>query len=33
VTPPRKTLGDMTPAELWNYEAKKRERELAERGY
>jgi hypothetical protein len=33
VTPPRKTLGDMTPSELWNYEAKKRERELAERGY
>ena len=33
VTPPRKTLADMSPAELWNYEAKKRERELAERGY
>jgi hypothetical protein len=33
VTPPRKTLADMSPSELWNYEAKKRERELAERGY
>ena len=32
-TPPPKTLGDMSPAELWNYEAKKRERQLAERGY
>lgn len=32
-TPPPKTLGDMSPAELWNYEAKKRERELKERGY
>ena len=32
-TPPRKTVGDMSPAELWNYEAKKREREIAERGY
>ena len=32
-TPPPKTLGDMSPAEMWNYEAKKRERELKERGY
>ena len=32
-TPPPKTLGDMSPTELWNYEAKKRERELKERGY
>ena len=32
-TPPPQTLGDMSPAELWNYEAKKRERELKERGY
>jgi hypothetical protein len=32
-TPPPKTLGDMSPVELWNYEAKKRERELKERGY
>lgn len=32
-TPPPKTLGDMSPAELWNYEAKKRERELKDRGY
>ena len=32
-TPPPKTLGDMSPEELWNYEAKKRERELAQRGY
>ncbi|CAB4159662.1 hypothetical protein UFOVP715_70 [uncultured Caudovirales phage] len=32
-TPPPKTIGDMSPAELWNYEAKKRERQLAERGY
>jgi len=32
-TPPPKTLGDMSPAELWNYEAKKRERERKERGY
>jgi len=32
-TPPPKTIGDMSPAELWNYEAKKRERELKERGY
>ena len=32
-TPPPKTIGDMSPAELWNYEAKKRERELKDRGY
>jgi len=32
-TPPPKTLGDMSPEELWNYEAKKRERELKDRGY
>jgi hypothetical protein len=32
-TPPPKTLGDMSPEELWNYEAKKRERELKERGF
>lgn len=32
-TPPPKTLGDMSPSEMWNYEAKKRERELKERGY
>lgn len=32
-TPPPKTLGDMSPLEQWNYEAKKRERELKERGY
>lgn len=32
-TSPPKTLGDMSPAELWNYEAKKRERELKDRGY
>lgn len=33
VTPPPKTLADMTPAELWNYEAKKREKQIAQRGY
>lgn len=32
-TPPPKTLGDMTPEELWNYEARKREKEVAKRGY
>lgn len=32
-TPPPKTLGDMSPEELWNFEAKKRERELKDRGY
>lgn len=33
VTPPPKTLADMSPNELWNYEAKKREKQLAQRGY
>jgi len=33
VTPPPKTLADMSPAELWNYEAKKRAKQLADRGY
>ena len=32
-TPPPKTLDDMSPEELWNYEAKKREETLAKRGY
>jgi len=32
-TPPPKTLDDMSPTELWNYEAKKREEQLAKRGY
>ena len=32
-TPPPKTLDDMSPEELWNYEAKKREDQLAKRGY
>lgn len=32
-TPPPKTLGDMSPSELWNYEAKKREQQLAKRGF
>lgn len=32
-TPPPKTLGDMSPAELWNYEAAKREKTRAQRGY
>lgn len=32
-TPPPKTLDDMSPEELWNYEAKKREKQLAARGY
>lgn len=32
-TPPPKTLGDMSPAELWNYEAAKREKQRAQRGY
>jgi hypothetical protein len=32
-TPPPKTMDDMSPAELWNYEAKKREEQLAKRGY
>jgi hypothetical protein len=32
-TPPPKTIGDMSPEELWNYEARKREKQLADRGY
>lgn len=32
-TPPPKTVGDMSPAELWNYEAAKREKTRAQRGY
>lgn len=32
-TPPPKTLDDMSPQELWNYEAAKREKERAQRGY
>lgn len=32
-TPPPKTLGDMSPSELWNYEARKREKQLASRGF
>ena len=32
-TPPPRTLDDLSPEELWNYEAKKREKQLAERGY
>ena len=32
-TPPPKTLDDMSPEELWNYEARKREKQLAQRGY
>lgn len=32
-TPPPKTMGDMSPEELWNYEAAKREKERAARGY
>ena len=32
-TPPPKTLDDMSPEELWNYEAAKREKEKARRGY
>lgn len=32
-TPPPKTLEDMSPEELWNYEARKREKQLAQRGY
>lgn len=31
--PKSKTIADMTPEELWNYEAKKREDERAKRGY
>jgi hypothetical protein len=32
-TPPPKTLDDMSFEELWNYEATKREKEKAQRGY
>jgi hypothetical protein len=32
-TPPPKTLDDLSPEDLWNYEAKKREEQLAKRGY
>ena len=32
-TPPPKSLEDMTPEQLWNYEAKKREKTRAARGY
>ena len=32
-TPPPKTLGDMTPEEMWAYEAKQREKERAKLGY
>lgn len=32
-TPPPKTLDDMSPEELWNYEAAKREKTKAQRGY
>lgn len=32
-TPPPKTLDDMSPEELWNYEAKVREKQKAQRGY
>jgi hypothetical protein len=32
-TPPPKTLDDLSPEELWNYEANKREEQLAKRGY
>jgi len=32
-TPPPKTLDDMSAEELWNYEARKRDKERAERGY
>ena len=33
VAPPPRSVDDMTPAELWNYEAAKRAKQLAERGY
>lgn len=32
-TPPPKTLDDMSPQELWNYEARQREQTRAQRGY
>lgn len=33
VTPPPKTMDDMTPEELWNYEAAKREKQRAKQGF
>ena len=32
-TPPPKTLDDMSPEELWNHEARRRDKTRAERGY
>lgn len=32
-TPPPKTLGDMSPEDLWNYEAAQREKTRAQRGF
>ena len=32
-TPPPKTLDDLSPEELWNYEASQREKTKAQRGY
>ncbi len=32
-TPPPKTIGDMSPEELWNFEAAQREKTRASRGY
>jgi hypothetical protein len=32
-TPPPKTLDDLSPEELWNYEATKREKQKAQRGF
>jgi hypothetical protein len=32
-TPPPRTVDDLSPEELWNYEAKRREKQLADRGY
>ena len=32
-TPPPKTMDDMSPEELWNYEAAKREKTKAQRGF
>lgn len=32
-TPPPKTMDDLSPEELWNYEAKRREKERAQRGF
>lgn len=32
-TPPPRSLDDMSPEELWNFEAAKREKERAQRGY